>query len=328
MPLFRRFWLPLCLILSVSGRAQEAASDEAMEQPAQDEPAPPPAKPVAGNLELQVELHRRGFSCGSIDGVPGAQTAAAIRGFQQSTGLSINGLLDKETKAKLTLSAPALTEYIVTSTDVASVHPVPETWLEKSERESMAYGTVLELVAEKFRAHPNLIKRLNPAVDWSKPVLPGLHLQVPNVERANINGTASRIVIFLAGRRLQVLDESGNLIAQFPVSIARMVEKRPVGLLHVVVVAPNPDYTFDPELFSDSPEAKTIGHKLIIPPGPNNPVGVVWIGLDRPGYGIHGTPEPENVGRTESHGCFRLANWDAETLLSLVQVGIPVEVQP
>ena len=98
--------------------------------------------------------------------------------------------------------------------------------------------------------------------------------------------------------------------------------------LRVVVVIPDPDYTWDPAVFTESPEAKELGRRLIIPPGPNNPVGLAWIGLDRPGYGMHGTPEPEKVGRTESHGCFRLANWDAVALLGLAKVGLPVLVEP
>ncbi len=102
-----------------------------------------------------------------------------------------------------------------------------------------------------------------------------------------------------------------------------------MGELHVAVIAPNPNYTFDPELFPESAEAKqSPGVKLILPPGPNNPVGMVWIGLDKPGYGMHGTPGPEAVGRTESHGCFRLANWNAELLLKVVWMGMPVYVEP
>ena len=125
-----------------------------------------------------------------------------------------------------------------------------------------------------------------------------------------------------------MLDANDRIIARFPVSIARNVEKRPVGELHVTVVIPNPNYTFDPAVFPESAEAASLGRKLIIPPGPNNPVGVAWIGLNRPGYGIHGTPDPEHVGRTESHGCFRLANWDAVTLLKLVRSRTPVVVEP
>jgi lipoprotein-anchoring transpeptidase ErfK/SrfK len=96
----------------------------------------------------------------------------------------------------------------------------------------------------------------------------------------------------------------------------------------VAVLVPDPDYTFDPEIFTESEEGRQLGRRLRIPPGPNNPVGLAWIGLDRSGYGIHGTPDPEKVGRTESHGCFRLANWNARLLLELAWIGLPVVVEP
>eukprot|EP01035_Chromulina_nebulosa_P068306 gene68306-93605_t len=135
-------------------------------------------------------------------------------------------------------------------------------------------------------------------------------------------------MIRLAARELEAVTDDGRVLVHFPVSIAKRVEKRPVGELRVTVVAPEPNYTFDPEVFPESAEAKQLGRKLILPPGPNNPVGRAWIGLSLPGYGIHGTPDPEKVGRTESHGCFRLANWDAITLLGLVSIGLPVIVEP
>jgi lipoprotein-anchoring transpeptidase ErfK/SrfK len=151
---------------------------------------------------------------------------------------------------------------------------------------------------------------------------------VPAVERATLAGKAAQLHVRLAGHELEATDDTGRVIAHFPVSIARNVDKRPVGELHVTVVIPDPNYTFDPEVFPESPEGRDLGHKLIIPPGPNNPVGIAWIGLDRTGYGIHGTPDPEKVGRTESHGCFRLANWDARTLLDIAWTGLPVFVEP
>ena len=140
---------------------------------------------------------------------------------------------------------------------------------------------------------------------------------------------AAFIRIFIGARLLEVFDADTNLLAHFPCSIAARVEKRPVGEpLQVAVTAPNPNYTFDPAVFPESAEARELGRKLVLQPGPNNPVGTAWIGLDKPGYGIHGTPRPEEVGRTESHGCFRLANWNAEYLLKLVGVGMPVLVEP
>jgi lipoprotein-anchoring transpeptidase ErfK/SrfK len=153
-------------------------------------------------------------------------------------------------------------------------------------------------------------------------------LHIPDLDYPAASNKAAFAVIHLADKFLEAFDTETNLLAHFPCSIAANVEKRPVGELHVAVVAPNPNYTFDPDLFPESPEARQLKMKLVLPPGPNNPVGVAWIGLDKTGYGIHGTPVPEQVGRTESHGCFRLANWDAEYLSKLVWLGMPVLVEP
>jgi lipoprotein-anchoring transpeptidase ErfK/SrfK len=171
-----------------------------------------------------------------------------------------------------------------------------------------------------------LIRQLNPSVNWTN-ITPGTVLQIPDVNYPAPTNKAAFAVIHLNEKLLEVFGMETNLLAHFPCSIAANVEKRPVGELHVAVVAPNPNYTFDPELFPESPESRQLNQKLILQPGPNNPVGVAWIGLDKTGYGIHGTPTPEQVGRTESHGCFRLANWDAEYLMQLVWVGMPVFVE-
>jgi lipoprotein-anchoring transpeptidase ErfK/SrfK len=280
---------------------------------------------IDSTLDLQVELHRRGFSCGSIDGVAGAQTLAAMNAFQRSAGIAETNELDAATRELLRPSAPSLGSYAFTAVDLAGLHPVPGTWLEKSQVASLGYSSAIELAAERFHSHPNLIRKLNPDVNWDA-VLPGTRIVVPAADQVVVSGTAAQIMISMNTHVLEVLDAQGRVIAHFPVSIARMVEKRPVGDLRVTVVIPNPDYTFDPNLFPESEEGKVLGRKLVLPPGPRNPVGVAWIGLDRPGYGIHGTPDPENVGRTESHGCFRLANWDVLTLAGLVRVGMPVNV--
>ncbi len=295
-----------------------------------DSPAPPvreAPRPVVTPLELQVELHRRGFSCGSIDGVPGAQTEAALRAFQRGAGIRDSGVLDAPTRALLQISFPALDQHLVTPDDFADLAPVPTTWLGKSERSTLGHATVLERLAERYRTSPKFMQRINPAVDWET-LAPGAVVAVPGVEQALVLRRPAQLVIRLEARELEVVDADGRVIAHFPVSIARKAEKRPLGDLRVTVVVREPNYTFDPEVFSESAEARELGRRLIIPPGPNNPVGRAWIGLDLPGYGIHGTPDPEKVGRTESHGCFRLANWDALTLLDLVRVGMTVVVEP
>lgn len=318
--------LTLLPLLALAVHGQESA--------APGPPVPPPAAPageenraVVTVLEAQIELHRRGFSCGSIDGAIGPQTTSAMRAFQRANGLSETGALDPTTSALLRLTAPALTTHTLAEDELAALRPLPATWLEKSQQPSLAYSSALEFVAERYRASPRLVQRLNPDIAWEA-VSADVVVKVPAVERVVFVAKAATIAIRLAAHELEAFAADGRLIAHFPVSIARQAEKRPVGELRITVVIPEPNYTFDPAVYPESEEAKQLGRKLIVPPGPNNPVGRAWIGLNLPGYGIHGTPDPEKVGRTESHGCFRLANWDALSLVSLAAVGLPVFVEP
>ena len=284
-------------------------------------------RPVQNLLEAQVVLARRAISPGSIDGAIGSQTRAALAAFQRSQKLFESRALDTNTRVQLTLETPLLTDYVVTTNDLARLQPLGKTWLAKSQQSALEYETVLELVAEKAHAHPVLIQKLNPDVNWNG-VAAGTILKIPDVAYPEPGGKAARVMIHLSEKYLEAFGTETDLLAHFPCSIAAKVEKRPVGELRVTGIASPANYTFDPAIFPESPEAQAIGHKLILPPGPNNPVGIAWISLDKPGYGMHGTPSPEQIGHTESHGCFRLANWDAEYLVKLVWIGMPVEVVP
>jgi len=278
-------------------------------------------------LEVQLALVRHGISPGSLDGLMGPQTRAAVNAWYRQQGRAFGTESNSITELRRCLSAAPLTNYVVRSNDLARLLPVGKTWLSKSQQERLDYETVLELVAEQTQSHPNLLRQLNPGIDWNN-VVAGTRIRIPNSESPPPNQKAAFIKIFLESRTLEAFDSDTNLLAHFPCSIAQRVDKRPLGQMRVAVTAPNPNYTFDPEVFPESAEARELGQKLLLPPGPNNPVGTVWIGLDRPGYGIHGTPRPEEVGRTESHGCFRLANWNAEYLLRLVSIGTAVFVEP
>jgi len=284
-------------------------------------------RPARNILEGQIALARLAISPGSIDGAIGSQTRAALETFQKLKKLTPTEILDTNTESMLTLDEPMLTDYVVTSNDLARLQPLGKSWLAKSQQSALEYETILQLVGEVAHSNPALIQKLNPGADWSR-VVAGTVLKIPSVEYPEPSDKAAYVVIHLSARCLEAFGSESNLLAHFPCSIAAKVEKRPVGVLHVTVIIPDPDYTFDPAIFPESPEAHTIGHKLVLPPGPKNPVGVAWIGLDRPGYGMHGTPSPEQVGRTESHGCFRLANWDAAYMVKLVWVGMPVYVEP
>jgi len=278
-------------------------------------------------LSLQLALTGHGISVGPIDGVGGAQTASALRAFQMQHGLEQTGRPDPATVRELeTGRGGPFTLVTITAADLAGLAPVPKTWLGRSRARTLGFETLLELVAERHHAQPSLVRRLNPAVDWDHPAA-GLELWVPRAAYPPAR-RAALVRVSLGQRWIRAFDAQGNLLAHFPCSIGRIAEKRPVGELHVAVAVKDPDYTFDPAVFPESAEAKEIGRKLRIPPGPNNPVGIAWIGLDKPGFGIHGTPAPEQVGRTESHGCFRLANWNATYLRQMVTVGTPVWIEP
>ena len=315
------------MVFVVAFAVSVARAQETPQSPADAPTATEAPRAVESPLETQVELHRRGFSCGAIDGVPGAQTAAALRAFQRGAGLRESGVLDGPTREVLRIVGPALEPHTVSPEDLADLEPLPTTWLGKSERTSLGHATVLERLAERFRASPKFLQQINADLDWDA-LEPGVQVMVPAVEQALIMKPVAQLVIRLEARELEAVDTDGRTIAHFPVSIAKKAEKRPVGELRITVTIRDPNYTFDPEVFPESAEAKELGRKLLVPPGPNNPVGRAWIGLDLPGYGIHGTPDPEKVGRTESHGCFRLANWDALTLLDIVRVGMTVLVEP
>jgi hypothetical protein len=281
---------------------------------------------VRNILDAQIALARKGISVGTIDGANGTNMRRALLAWQVHNNLPVSGELDAESKAALLVEEPLFIQYTVSESDLRRLRQIPATWLGKSEVDRLDYETILELVAEKGRASIDFIKRLNPQVNWEN-VTPGTLVKIPRIEQPVALERAAFIRVHLYSKTLDVFGAKTNLLAHYPCSIAAKVEKRPVGMLHVAKAAMNPTYLFDPEVFTESPEAKKIGRRLKIPAGPNNPVGTAWIGLDRPGYGIHGTPKPEMVGRTESHGCFRLANWNAEHLLQLAWVGLPVIVE-
>ncbi|OAM90693.1 hypothetical protein AW736_06760 [Termitidicoccus mucosus] len=329
MAMSRTIWLLLLLLWSGALRGQEdrATARETAGAGGATGAAAEEGRPARTWLEAQIALTRRGFSCGSIDGKAGPQTRAALRVFQAHEGLRANGVLDNATAEALALRGPDFAQREVTAADLARLQPLASTWLGKSRQRALAHESILEMFAEESHAHPALVRELNPGIDWAR-VGEGAWVTLPDVTREAPppDARAARVLVFIGERMLQALDEDGRVLAHFPVSIARYVEKRPLGSLKVTVVIPDPDYTFAPDNFPESAEARELGQKLILAPGPNNPVGVAWIGLDRPGYGIHGAPEPEKVGRTESHGCFRLANPDARLLLELAWVGMPVEV--
>lgn len=285
-----------------------------------------PSRPIANSIELQIALARAGFSPGSIDGTSGPQTSQALLAYQLAHDLQPSGQFDAATQAALEIHDPVYQQIKLVADDFKGIDPPPASWKERGTRPRMAHHSILEMIAEQSMSHPDFIRQLNPELDFNA-LTRGNRIIAPHMPPLRLQREAQYLRISLSERSLQALDSSGRILFHCPVSIARQVDKRPSGELRVKVKVAQPNYTFNPAILSATAAREGITTKFVIQPGPNNPVGTVWIGLNLPSYGIHGTPEPEKVGRTESSGCFRLANWNAETLLPLVRVGTPVYVE-
>ncbi len=262
---------------------------------------------------LQMALDREGFSPGCIDGRKGPKTDQALKWLEQS-------------QQSLDLSSESWAEWNMPPNFLMDLAPLPKSWLARSKLASLSYETLLEKLAEKFHVTEEFLQFLNPNIqDWTK-LKEGDCLKIPVLSPKRLP-PADHLELSLSDKIVLVYDERDQVIASYPCSIAMRKEKRPLGKLEVHVLVSNPDYLFDPALFTEIPETATTQSKLVISPGPNNPVGEMWIGLNLKGYGIHGTPWPEDIGKTESHGCFRLTNWDAKRLAKMLRIGTPVYIK-
>ena len=297
---------------------------------------------------MQVLLDRLGFGPGVIDGHKGLSYAKALKGFQEARGLDISGEADAATMQALDAykSTPGVITVEITPAMVAGpfVGPIPKEPADQAKLPAMGYSTPLEALAERFHTTNATLIALNSA---AAKIGPGARIRVPNVVpaasdypaalkpewRATLASlsvssdepSAARIVVDQSDGVLRVLDAEGKLVAQFPATMGSEHDPLPIGEWKIQGTSYLPSFHYNPALFWDSASTDT---KQLLKPGPNGPVGVVWMDLDKPHYGIHGTPVPETIGRSESHGCIRLTNWDAARLSLMVKAGTPATFQP
>ena len=309
------------------------------------EPAGAPAR-ADTVLQAQVALDRAGFSPGVLDGKEGMSFTTALKGFQEARGLPETGQYDEGTARALLGGRPQPATWLVTIPQGFAKGPffaVPRDLEDQAKLPALGYRNLLEKLAERFHTRPEVLVALNRP---DTKVGAGTAIRVPAIPNqpvARIEGDergwgetlaslgvakeqpqADHIVVDKSDGVLRAYDAQNRLIAQFPATMGSQHDPLPIGSWEIKGLSRNPDFHYNPNLFWD---ASSADRKAVLKPGPNGPVGVVWIDLSKPHYGIHGTSEPQLIGRTESHGCIRLTNWDAARLAQMVKSGVKAVFQ-
>ena len=273
-------------------------------------------------LRAEVLLARAHFSPGVIDGEEGGNLRNAIGSFETAHGLPVDGKMDEDVwEALATDSQPALTDYVITDDDVKGpfLAKIPTDMAKMAKLDALGFTGPVEELAERFHMDEALLKSLNPGADFTAA---GTRIVVAALGPDKLKTPVARIEVDKTKRQVRAYDAGGVLLAVYPATVGSTERPAPDGEWAVRTVAPNPTYTYDPSRLTFG---KPSNGKLTIKAGPNNPVGSTWIDLTKDTYGIHGTPDPRLVGKTASHGCVRLTNWDVRQLSQAVKKGTKVD---
>jgi lipoprotein-anchoring transpeptidase ErfK/SrfK len=286
-----------------------------------------------GVLRTQVMLDRARFSGGVLNGKAGQNLSKALMFYQEEHGLPSTGRLDRATYDKLVEQVGRIdgaVQYTLTEEDVTGPYYwVPANVYEQAELPCECYASALEMLNERFHTVTDVLRKLNPSVSWNH-LKAGQTLWVPNVEPFDAEhlGKAAdikpivKIHIAKSGRYLHALAADGSIVYHFPTTVGSEYDPSPTGKYRISSVQWHPVFHYNPALYSDVPDSRP---RATLPPGPNSPVGVVWIATSKEHVGIHGTPLPHTIGIASSHGCVRLANWDAARLAASIKPGVLVE---
>jgi peptidoglycan hydrolase-like protein with peptidoglycan-binding domain len=315
--------LALLLALPATGLAARQRSPSLSLQSVNDAAWQAQGKPPTTLLvKLQVLLNRAHASPGEIDGTLGENTRKALAAYAEMKSLEATEQVTEELWRAVTQNdtEPALVTYKITEKDTRGpfAKKIPDDFRAKAAMDRLSYTSPRELLAEKFHMSEDLLRKLNPGASFDKE---GQEIVVANVERDALSGKVSRVEVDATRQRVKAFGEGDKLLAIYPATVGSEDRPTPRGEFKVTKITENPVYHYDPALHF---RGVHVNEKLNIPPGPNNPVGGVWIDLSAEGYGIHGTPDPDKISKSASHGCIRLTNWDALELAKHLSKGTPV----
>jgi lipoprotein-anchoring transpeptidase ErfK/SrfK len=320
----RTDWRACLLVLATSailGPATHAAEAPTLETVGPFPPAP---------ADAQILLDRLNFSPGMIDNRWGVNSLKAVAAFQKAQGRSVSGRLDRGTSNSLVAAGgeQVVATYTITLEDEKGpFYKIPDDIEEEAKLSALGYSSLLEMLGERFHCSERFLHQLNPGA----PFVAGAVIRVPNVRNVtegvtrSRSGTASLQITVSKSKHELKVEDGGRLLFFAPVSAGSEHDPLPLGTWKVRSFVRDPVFHYDPELFWNADPSRA---KTTLQPGPNNPVGRVWIDLSREHYGIHGTPTPSEIGRSFSHGCVRLTNWDALTVAGLVSKDTPVIFVP
>lgn len=320
--------------MAVPATPSDPTRDESIDELAPEALRGEPRLPVSGGegpsvFRTQWLLDHARFSPGVIDGRWGKNTEKAVYWLQDALGLETTGALDAELHARLSrlvVGREPVRRYRVTQDDVDGPFvSIPEEALARADLSCLCYESASEKLAEDFHTTRDTLERLNPGADLAD-LAAGDELWVPDVDPVSrrvddLDVAVRELVVSKQGFYLHALDADGDVVYHFPVTVGAGYDPSPTGELSVTAFAWDPTFHYQPELFDEVPDTRP---DAILPPGPNSPVGVLWMQLSRENYGIHGTAAPETIGYATSHGCVRLTNWDATFLGSRLEAGTPV----
>jgi lipoprotein-anchoring transpeptidase ErfK/SrfK len=273
-------------------------------------------------VRAQILLARARFSPGEIDGIHGDDFGTAVKGYQATHGLNQTGTIDTAMWRMLNADpGPVLSSYTITAMDEKGpFQPAPADVMEKAKLKWLGFESPEEELGERFHCSPELLAELNPGVDLGTA---GQRITVPNIPRVPVR-VATRVVVSKSQRTVIAYGPGDKVVAQYPATVGGVHDPLPIGSWIVTGVVHYPWFNYDPEHFWNADPKQA---KAVLPPGPNNPAGVAWIGISKEHYGIHGTPDPGHIRHGESAGCIRLTNWDVAELSHLVRRGTPVVLE-